>query len=232
MREIVQDVYLLEGLRSSNVYLLVSDGGLALVDTGLASDAERIVAQIEQGGYALAALRAILLTHAHGDHVGGTARLLHRVDAEVLAHRAEVPYIEGRERLPARSLMQKLSRWVSARMAGGGQGIEVTRGLESGEVLDILGGLKVLHTPGHTPGSVCFYQEEREILFCGDLLFNGHPLTGRGGLTYAPRIFSVDPGEAEKSAQSLFELAVQVLCVGHGEPVVEEVGAKVEALFG
>jgi glyoxylase-like metal-dependent hydrolase (beta-lactamase superfamily II) len=232
MREIVQNVYLIEGLRISNVYLLVSEAKLALVDTGLAGDVNRIIAQIEEEGYSLTELHSIILTHAHSDHVGGAAKLLRRCDAEVVAHRVEVPYIEGSQRLPAGSMLQKMVTWLGGRIPRKGQGIKVARGLENGEVLDILGGLKVLHTSGHTPGSICLYQEEKRILFCGDLLFNGHPMTGRGGLRYAPRMFSVDPEEAEKSARGLSELAVEVLCVGHGEPIVKDTGARMEALFG
>lgn len=117
-------------------------------------------------------------------------------------------------------------------MPGEGSGIAVARGLEEGEKLDVLGGLRVVHTPGHTPGSMSLYQEERGILFCGDLIFNGHPFTGRGGLRYAPRIFSVDPEEVERSVQKLAGLQVRVLCVGHGEPIVREAKVKMEELLG
>jgi len=232
MREITRNVYLLEGLRASNVYLLVSGAELTLVDTGLAGDVNRIIAQLEKKGYSLKELHSIILTHAHSDHVGGAFRLLSRCNAEVVAHRAEVPYIEGRDSLPAGSMLQKMMLWLDEKMARRGRGIRVARGLENGDVLDILGGLKVLHTPGHTPGSMCLYQEERGILFCGDLLFNGHPLTGRGGLQYAPRLFSVDPEEADRSARGLFGLAIDVLCVGHGEPIVEDARIRMEALLG
>jgi glyoxylase-like metal-dependent hydrolase (beta-lactamase superfamily II) len=115
---------------------------------------------------------------------------------------------------------------------GEGRGIEVARGLEERETLDVLGGLQVIHTPGHTPGSMSLYQEERGILFCGDLIFNGHPFTGRGGLRYAPRAFSVDPEEVERSVQKLSGLQVRVLCVGHGEPIVREANVKMEELLG
>jgi len=232
MREIVRNVYLIENLRVSNVYVLVSDGELVLVDTGMAGDVDRIVSQIEREGHSLEALRSIILTHTHSDHVGGVSRLLRRCDAKLMAHRLEIPYIEGTKPLPAGSLVQRLMLWMDARMAGKKDGIEVSRGLEDGDVLDILGGLKVLHTPGHTPGSMCLYQEDRRILFCGDLLFNGHPLTGRGGLRYAPRMFSVDQEESEKSARKLSDLPVDALCVGHGDPIVKETKARMEMLFG
>jgi glyoxylase-like metal-dependent hydrolase (beta-lactamase superfamily II) len=232
MRQIAQDVYLIEGLRVCNVYLLVSDTGLTLVDAGVAGAVDRIVAQIEGGGYAPSELESIVVTHAHTDHTGGVAELVRRFGARVIAHREEVPYIEGVESLPAGSGLQRVIKWLGDHLPGEGRGIEVARGLEEGEKLDVLGGLQVIHTPGHTPGSMSLYQEERGILFCGDLIFNGHPLTGRGGLRYAPRAFSVDPEEVERSVQKLSGLQVRVLCVGHGEPIVREANVKMEELLG
>ncbi|MBD3308189.1 MBL fold metallo-hydrolase, partial [candidate division KSB3 bacterium] len=129
------------------------------------------------------------------------------------------------------SMLQRALFWLGTRMAGASKSLQVTTRLEDGDQVEILGGLKVLHTPGHTPGSICVYQEARGIVFCGDLLFNGHPFTGRGGLRYAPRIFSVDPEQAQQSAHRLSELAVEVLCVGHGEPLVKDAHTRIEALI-
>jgi len=232
MKQIAQDVYLIEGLRICNVYLLVSDTRLTLVDAGVAGAVGRIVAQIEGGGYAPSELESIVVTHAHADHTGGIPELVRRFGAQVIAHREEVPYIEGVESLPAGSGLQRVMKWLGDRLPGEGRGIEVARGLEERETLDVLGGLQVIHTPGHTPGSMSLYQEERGILFCGDLIFNRHPLTGRGGLRYAPRAFSVDPEEVERSVQKLSGLQVRVLCVGHGEPIVREANVKMEELLG
>ena len=67
----------------------------------------------------------------------------------------------------------------------------------------ILGDLRVIHVPGHTPGSIVFYQPEQQLLFCGDVLFNGNPFTGRGGLQMPPRFFSVDPAQTEVPAKTI-----------------------------
>jgi glyoxylase-like metal-dependent hydrolase (beta-lactamase superfamily II) len=231
MSEIAPNVYLIEGLRTSNVYLLVSDGELSLVDAAMAGDGDHIVAQIEAQGYSPDALRTVVLTHAHSDHIGGAPELLRRFDVEMLAHREEVPYVEGTESLPARGVLRRLVNWAVERMPGASSQIQVARGLEDGDVLDILGGLAALHTPGHTPGSLYLYQEAEGILFCGDLLTHGHPLTGRGGLRYGPDMFSVDPETMVRSVRRLSELPVDVLCVGHGEPIVSEASARIRALL-
>ena len=68
MQQIVPDVYWIRG-RAANAYLLVSDDGLIMIDSGMAGEADRIAAQSQAGGHALSDLHTIVLTHAHGDHI-------------------------------------------------------------------------------------------------------------------------------------------------------------------
>jgi glyoxylase-like metal-dependent hydrolase (beta-lactamase superfamily II) len=107
----------------------------------------------------------------------------------------------------------------------------VTKALEDGETVEELGGLQVIHTPGHTPGSICLYQPGRRILFCGDFLFNVHPLTGRGGLRFSIPQFSVDAEQARESVQRLLELPIEMLCFGHREPILEGAGERIRELL-
>lgn len=220
--KIEEGVYRPEGLLASNAYVLVSKDAVALIDTGAARGGGPIVAEIERHGHSLSELRSIILTHAHSDHTGGVTELVRRSGAQVLAHREEVPYLQRAKSLPSGSIFGRVMNWFDDRMSGGARPIMVGTSLDDGVVLDILGGLRVIHTPGHTPGSICLFQEKSGILFCGDLLFNGNPLTHRGGLQYAPRSLSSDPQAAEHSAQHLSSLMVRVLCMGHGEPIVKD----------
>jgi glyoxylase-like metal-dependent hydrolase (beta-lactamase superfamily II) len=231
MKQIAQDVYQIEELRASNVYLLVSDNGLTLIDAGMAGDVNQVADQIADAGHALSDLAAIVVTHAHADHIGGVAALIQQSDARVIAHQDEVPYVEGMVHMPASSPLQRVMQWLGDLLPTESPDLEVARALEEDDILDVLGGLRVIHTPGHTPGSMCLYQEEQGLLFCGDLLFNGHPLTGRGGLQYAPRLFSVNQAELKRSTQKLANLSVRVLCVGHGEPIVNEPPVAMETLL-
>jgi len=231
MRHLAGGVYRLEGLRSSNAYLMASDRSLALVDGGMSGDVPRIVSQIESLGRPITELQAIIVTHAHGDHTGGVAELVRRSGAGVMAHRDEVPYIVGEENLPAGSFFRRAIRWLDDVISGPGKGVAVSRQLQDQDFLEFLGGLRVIHTPGHTPGSISLYQEQIGILFCGDLLFNGNLFTGRGGLRLAPRFFSADPEEAVKSLNRLSSLDVRVLCVGHGDPLIMESSIKMRELL-
>jgi glyoxylase-like metal-dependent hydrolase (beta-lactamase superfamily II) len=214
---------------SSNVYLLASDPGLAMIDTGAGRDVTKIVDQLDAAGHSLSELHTIVLTHAHGDHAGGLSELARRSGARILAHRLEVPYVEGTQSLPAGSFLQRLMKWITDLMSRQ-QRCQVDQALEEGDVIPFLGGVQVLHTPGHTPGSICLYRQECGLLFCGDLFFNGNLLTGRSGLRYAPSLFSVDPEQARRSARRIAGLDVQVLCAGHGEPILHDAQERLAAL--
>ena len=231
MREIVPHVTLIEGLRGANVYLLAGQGKLTMVDSGMAGDVERIAAQLRQGGYTMSQVETLVLTHAHGDHVGGAAEVARRSGAEVVAHKDEVPYIEQSRPLPASSPVNRALTWLTNRLLFRLSPCAVDRALEEGDVLDTLDGLRVIHIPGHTPGSIGLYQPQRGILFCGDALFNAHPMTGEDGLRLPMRLVTVDSAQARDSACKLAALDIEVLCCGHGEPIVGGAAAKIEALL-
>ena len=226
MRQIVSDVYLMEGLRQAHVYLLTSEEGVTLVDTGVAGEVDQIVAQLKEGGYALSDLRAIVLTHCHSDHIGNAAELARRSGAQVLAHRDDVPYIEQVKPLLGGSFLRRALSWLGDRLFKAAP-CQVDRALLDGDVIEALGGLHVFHLPGHTPGSIALYQSERRILLCGDVLFNGNPFSGKGNLQLPPRVFSLNVAQAQESARKLADLPVDVLCLGHGDPILEKVGERI-----
>jgi glyoxylase-like metal-dependent hydrolase (beta-lactamase superfamily II) len=204
--------------------MLDAENGPVLIDAGMAGDADRIANQIRRAGYDPAGMGPIVLTHAHGDHIGGVARLVRLSGADVRAHVLEVGYVEGTRRMPVSSPLRRVARLIGDRVSGKSRTIHVTKALEDSEILDVLGGLRVIHTPGHTPGSICLFSDRESALFCGDLLFNGSLLTGRGGLRLPPRLFSVDMEQVRDSLRKLLALEVKVLCVGHGEPIVRPNG--------
>ena len=231
MREIVPGVHLIEGLSRAQVYVLDRADQWTMIDSGVAGDAEQIMAQLDNAGYDLANLQAIVLTHAHSDHTGTVAKLCRRSGAPVLAHQAEVPYIEQTQSLAYPSRLRRMLGWLFERISPTPP-CQVGTPLQDGATVDALGGLQVIHVPGHTPGSIALYQAERRILFCGDAILHHGSSSGQGRIGLSPRIFSVDPEQAEASARKLAALPAEVACFGHGEPILEGAGERLREALG
>jgi glyoxylase-like metal-dependent hydrolase (beta-lactamase superfamily II) len=104
---------------------------------------------------------------------------------------------------------------------------QVDRPLEDGDVIEPLDGTQVIHTPG----SMCLHQPERRILFCGDVLFSANPMTGRPGLQLPMRLVTLDSAQARESVRKLSKLPVEVLCCGHGEPILARADKQIRALL-
>ena len=130
----------------------------AIVDPG--GDLPRITAQLEKMG---AVPEKILLTHAHIDHAGGTGALARELDIPIIGpHQGDDFWIES---LPQQSMMfgfPKAEAFTPDQWLNDGDTVTV------GDVT-----LQVIHTPGHTPGHVVFYDAEAKMALVGDVLFNG-----------------------------------------------------------
>ena len=171
------------GSIGTNCYLLYDETtkDAAVIDPS--DNAKPVAARIKELGLNV---RAILLTHGHFDHCGDVKRIRKLTGAQVFVHPAD------------RDLPLPLNR-----------GLVADRDLADGDLLDLAGTrLRVLHTPGHTPGSVCF--------LCGDLLFSGDTLfAGSCGRTDLP---GGSPADMIRSLRRLAELAGDyTVYPGHGE---------------
>ncbi len=153
--------------------------GATLIDTGYPGQLPEIERALGEQGVRLNDLRRILLTHQDLDHIGSAEPPAAASGAEVLAHAADAPYIQGEKRLvkmdPARfeerlkSLPEKL-RDQARLLVSSLPTVKVSRVLNGGELLPHHGGIDVVATPGHTPGHVCYYVRSLQVLVAGDAL--------------------------------------------------------------
>lgn len=230
MIPIQADIFLLEGLRLSNAYLLILPEGLTLVDAGFMGEAERITEKLTRAGFSISDLHQLVLTHTHIDHIGSAAEIVRLTGARVLAHKDEIPYLERREAMPRHSLSQRLLFWLEEGLLAKPPPVKVDLSLEDGAVIPATGGFTAVHAPGHTPGSLCLYHPERRILICGDALFNKHPLTGKRGLIGPPALATSDTTQARQSVRKLAGLEVEILLCGHGKPILENAGEMIRSV--
>lgn len=223
--EIIPNVHLVPGLSGANVYLLLGES-LALVDSGMPGSEDKILDHVRGLGRAPADLSRMIITHHHLDHVGSVAALRQRTSAQVLAHPEDAPFISGEQSPPPaqRGLVRALFRLLAPLLPGAEPAaVDVT--LQDGDQLDLLGGAIVVHVPGHTPGAIALHFPAERLLICGDVIDHR-----RNRLGPPPAAFTLDMEQAHASLRSLAGLEFDVLCPGHGAPLVGGAGEKVRAM--
>jgi glyoxylase-like metal-dependent hydrolase (beta-lactamase superfamily II) len=157
------------------------------------------------------------------------AALREQTAAPLAAHPDDAPYISGEQQppLPSGTAMRLLVRLMGLiPMFSHFDPLPVDVALRDGDGLDALSGGTVVHVPGHTPGSIALYFPAEGVLLSGDTI---DCRRGQPGLP--PRPFSVDMDQALVSIGRMSELDFDVLCPGHGEPLVGGAGEQVRALL-
>jgi glyoxylase-like metal-dependent hydrolase (beta-lactamase superfamily II) len=213
-----QGVLKIPDLGFSNAYLVeVNPGTLFLIDTGTSSGAEKILAYLKQMGKDPSAISHIILTHADADHSGSAAELRRISKAKLAIHELDAPRISGKKKL-------KEVGGLGGPVFGLLGGLMKVERVEPDIILkdgDVIGPLNVVHTPGHTDGSICIYKPGT-ALFVGDILRTD----GSGGLKLASSFMSRDMQEVKKSVEKVSKLDFSMLLPGHGEPIVEKASEK------
>jgi glyoxylase-like metal-dependent hydrolase (beta-lactamase superfamily II) len=203
----------------TELYLLEGDT-LAIIDAGVSDTPGKYIAPaLEACGHRLGDIELILNTHGHRDHTGGNGELVAASGAKVWIHEADARAAEdpdyqfdtyfanrqilvGRpDRLDAARAMMKVSA---------GQPVKVERKLVDGEVVELGKGirLRVIHTPGHTLGSVCYYWESEKLALSGDSALGLSSRPGGLPLIYFPADFA-------RTLERLSGLDLAILGLGH-----------------
>jgi glyoxylase-like metal-dependent hydrolase (beta-lactamase superfamily II) len=206
----------------------VEDGGrLTVVDCGLSSFWDGVEQALAALGHSPEDVAAIVLTHGDGDHVGFAERLRGASGATVLIHSADEELAtKGKIKRPEGTILPYLlnrATWAAAPEFLLGGGVRAPRVAEAttyedGELLDVPGAPRVVHTPGHTDGHCALLFEGHDTLFAGDALCTLNVLTGRTGMQLMPRAFNVSSDAALRSLDAIEPLAATHVLVGHGEP--------------
>ena len=210
-----------------NCYLIEDGNQMTLVDAGLPGFRVQLEGYLRSRGRTVHDIDAVILTHAHSDHVGFAESIRTDAPATVHVHAADADMARtGKIHKRDGSLLPYLRHPALYKLflVGGRAGAARTPNLQDvttfdGEQdLDVPGRPRVIPTPGHSPGHVAFHLPELGVLLAGDALCTYNPLTGKRGAQLMPRAFAADILQAQASLAALERIDAPLMLFGHGEP--------------
>ncbi|NEW55007.1 MBL fold metallo-hydrolase [Nocardia cyriacigeorgica] len=227
--QVSDSVYVVAGTNVN--WALVTDGsGVTVIDAGYPSDTGDVLDSVRQIGHRLPDVAAVLITHAHLDHIGAIPTLVEQVGMPVYTGAEEVRHakLEYLQQMDAVGMARQLvtargRRWVAHTLCAirGHIGMTVPTATAAGPtaLAALPGGLVAVPTPGHTSGHTAYFMPSESVLFSGDALITGHPLVAHVGPQLLPAVFNHDEAATYVTAVELAAQPARVLVPGHGPPL-------------
>jgi glyoxylase-like metal-dependent hydrolase (beta-lactamase superfamily II) len=218
------------GTRMVNWYLIERGGRLTLIDAGMRGYWPQLTDALRDLGRKVEEVEAVVLTHAHADHIGFTHQVRANSDATVWVHERDAK--PGLRRFPPFRLYLRPTAWPLL-AHGLRNGLLATpdaaevRTYTDGEVLDVPGRPRARHLPGHTRGHCALHLADVSVVFSGDALVTFDPYRRRRGPRLLIKGVNEDNDQARASLDELAELNARLLLPGHGEPWHDGVAAAV-----
>lgn len=212
MKRIARGIHQI-GDRQVNAFVLVTQEGIVLIDSGKPGRAEAILHPLAKLGVgSKRRVTDVLITHYHSDHIGGLTEIVKRTGARVWAPQGDVHIIKGGGR-PADMEYRGLLGWALSRTVHMREQPRnpVDEEVVGGQVVPVAGGIQVIDTPGHTQGHVAYLWQEGGVLFAGDAAAN---LTRVDAMP-----LNEDNRRAERSFVDLARRDFEVAGFGHGRPI-------------
>jgi hydroxyacylglutathione hydrolase len=219
--EITSGIHQINGIRGANCYLVITESKMLLIDTGMPGNGKKIINYIKGLGKNSADISWVILTHADIDHIGSAAEIKKMMGAKLAVHANDAPILSGKSGFKTvRGPLGMIFKLMTLLMRF--QAVEPDVILKSNSEM---GGFKVIHTPGHTNGSICLYLPGK-VIFVGDALRSD----SRGSPQPPARNLSADIEQAKASLIALSELEFDILLPGHDAPIIGKASTKLKEL--
>jgi glyoxylase-like metal-dependent hydrolase (beta-lactamase superfamily II) len=214
-----------------NWYLLSDGEHVSVVDAGAPGYRTQLPQGCRELGRTEQDVAAVVLTHAHADHVGVAEQLRTELGVPVYVHSADEQLartgkFSGKNEASVLPYLRHAAAWKLLWELGRNGGlkprlIREVRTFSDGDELDVPGRLRAVHTPGHTDGHVALVAEAAGVAFVGDAVCSYNPLTGALGPQLMPSALTRSNDQALASLDRLQGLGSERLLPGHGDPIPE-----------
>lgn len=225
VQQVADGTYLVHG-SNTNWVILTEGDAVTLIDTGYPGDRPKLLASLAEVGSSPEAVSAVLITHAHTDHLGNAEHLRSAFGTPVYLHETEVPHArrEFLHQVGVGTVLRNGWRpgvlpWaIHAIRSGGTAHVPVTspEPFPSAGPLDLPGRPVPVHTPGHTDGHCAYHLPGAGVVISGDALVSGHPTSRIKGPQLLPDMFHRERSRAVASLDVLEGIEGDVMLPGHG----------------
>ncbi len=200
MMKVTEKVHALESTKGNYSYLVL-DNEITIIDTGLPRQGKAILSELESLNIDLENIKNIMITHHDIDHIGNVALLEKATGAKVWASPEDIPFIYGEK--PRPGIKRLFSMIMKAKTPA-----KINPYPENG----ILDNMKIIPSPGHTPGHVCIFFED--VLFAGDLV-----RTSPEKIKPLASFMNWNDPVLRKSQEEIGKLPFKWICPAHGIPI-------------
>lgn len=214
MQKITDDIFLVKNVGGANVIIIGNENEFSIVDTGAFFKTNILLKELEKNSFKIKGLKNIILSHCHGDHIGGVTEIQKMVDAKIVSHKDEVDYILHKKILDGpyrKNMIEEIKEMKKFNFTI--QKVDLT--VEDGDIIE---GFKVINVKGHTPGLITLYNKEKKIMFFSDVIRNNR---GEGLTLGIPEKYNVNFEQTKKDGKKLMEYDFDIALFSHGEPIMK-----------
>jgi len=228
VKQIVEKAWLVPLGNVNGVLLEGDDGELVLIDAGFPNHETAVFDALSTLGRRPEDLSHIVFTHAHPDHIGSAAAIIERTGAKTWMHPSDVPISESggpfRALTPSPHLAQGILFRIFWRPNEPIAPVRIDQHIQDGETLPLAGGLRVIHTPGHSAGHVSLLWRDDRLLVVGDV--------GSNMVGVSDPLGFEDQEQGRRSQRQLASLRFQAAAFGHGRAIPHDAMRRVRKGWG